>query len=69
MKGGKRAGAGRKPSVNPYTAQTTVRTTPNQQAALKTLGGSAWVRLQIDAAVETVPRTSTIEVATFILKG
>ena len=50
MKGGKREGAGRKPSANPYTAQTTVRTTPTQQAALKTLGGSVWVRQQIDKA-------------------
>lgn len=50
MKGGKREGAGRKPSANPYTAQPTIRMTPEQQAALKTLGGSAWVRDQIDSA-------------------
>ena len=52
MKGGKREGAGRKPSTSPYTAQPTIRMTVEQYAKLKQLGGSAWVRLQIDAASE-----------------
>ena len=53
MKGGKRMGAGRKPSISPYTAQTTIRTTPSQQTALKALGGALWVRQQIDAALRS----------------
>lgn len=52
MKGGKRTGAGRKPSANPYTASHAVRMTPAQLAALKALGGAAWVRGKIDT--ETV---------------
>ena len=51
-KGGKREGAGRKPSASPYTAQPTIRMTPAQLAALKVLGGAVWVRQQIDAAVK-----------------
>lgn len=58
MKGGKREGAGRKPSANPYTAQPTIRMTPEQQAALKTLGGSAWIRGQIDTAIKKPPDVS-----------
>ena len=50
MKGGKRAGAGRKPSTNPYTAQSTVRMTPAQLELFKVLGAAAWVRQQLDAA-------------------
>lgn len=50
MKGGKRAGAGRKPSANPYTEQPTIRMTPEQYEALKALGGANWIRLQIDSA-------------------
>ena len=50
MKGGKRAGAGRKPSTNPYTAQSTVRMTPAQLDLFKVLGAAAWVRQQLDAA-------------------
>ena len=53
MKGGKRTGAGRKPSAIPFTAQTTIRTTPSQQTALKALGGALWVRQQIDAALKS----------------
>lgn len=52
MKGGKREGAGRKPSVNPYTAQSTVRMTPAQLEIFKALGAAAWVRQQIDASRE-----------------
>ena len=63
MKGGKREGAGRKPSDNPYTAQPAIRMTPAQHARLKALGGSSWVRRQIDAAEEKAGNTSAIEVA------
>ena len=47
MKGGKRDGAGRKPSADPHTARVTVRLTPQQQAKLKALGGAVWLREQI----------------------
>ena len=49
MKGGKREGAGRAPSANPFTARTTVRTTPEQAEKLKSLGGGDWIRQQIDS--------------------
>ena len=48
MKGGKRTGAGRKPSTNPYTATPTTRMTPEQSAKLKALG-PAWLRTKLDA--------------------
>lgn len=50
MSGGKRDGAGRKTSANPFTAQPTIRMTPAQHLALKALGGAVWVRQQIDLA-------------------
>ena len=55
MKGGKREGAGRAPSANPFTARTTVRTTPEQAEKLKSLGGGEWVRHQIDLAKAKKP--------------
>ena len=64
MKGGKREGAGRKPSANPYTTQPAIRMTPAQHARLKTLGGSAWVRQQIDLAEEKAGPTSLSSAAT-----
>lgn len=47
MKGGKREGAGRKPSANPHTARVTIRLTHAQALQLKTLGGAVWLRKQI----------------------
>ena len=48
MKGGKREGAGRKPSTNPRLASPTIRMTAEQFAKYKALG-PGWVRDKLDA--------------------
>ena len=48
MKGGKRDGAGRKPSANPYNVRLTHRVTADQALAIKSLGGAVWLRQQAD---------------------
>jgi hypothetical protein len=47
-KGGKREGAGRKPSPNPATKLATIKMTPRQHARFIELGGSRWVKRLID---------------------
>jgi hypothetical protein len=47
-KGGKREGAGRKPSPNPATKLATIKMTPRQHARFIELGGSRWVKSLID---------------------
>lgn len=49
QRGGKREGAGRKPlDPNGSTVVVPVRLTAAQRDVLKTLGGAAWVRAQVD---------------------
>lgn len=50
QRGGRREGAGRKPDGQVKMIQTAFRVTPQQREKLKRLGGSAWLRAQIDAA-------------------
>lgn len=45
--GGKRKGAGRPPTGTEYAK---IRLTPEQREKLKRLGGSAWIREQIQKA-------------------
>ena len=45
--GGKREGAGRKPSADPASKMATIRLTPTQHAKFLELGGSRWVKLQV----------------------
>ena len=58
MKGGKREGAGRKPSVDPASKMTTMRLTPTQHAKYRELGGSRWVKRLIDGLGITPIRTN-----------
>ena len=58
--GGTRAGAGRKPLDAAQRAQkTSVTVTQAQREKLTRLGGSAWVRAQIDAAPEPSEQANT----------
>lgn len=43
-KGGKREGAGRKPSLNPATKLVTFKATPAEHKLWLELGGSRWVK-------------------------
>jgi hypothetical protein len=52
MKGGKRKGAGRKPSLNPASKLVTMKVTPEQHKKFLALGGSRWVKRLIDEAVK-----------------
>lgn len=58
MKGGKREGAGRKPSASPHTARVTIRLTPAQAAQLKSLGGAVWLRQQIHSTINQTEQTT-----------
>ncbi len=58
MKGGKREGAGRKPSADPASKMTTMRLTPTQHAKYLELGGSRWVKRLIDGVGITPIRTN-----------
>jgi hypothetical protein len=48
MTGGKREGAGRPPSDNPARHTVKVRLTDEQYVRWQELGGSKWVKRQID---------------------
>jgi hypothetical protein len=48
MKGGKREGAGRKPSLESATKLATIKMTPPQHTRFLDLGGSRWVKRLID---------------------
>ena len=52
MKGGKREGAGRKPSADPATKMATMKLTPTQHAKYLELGGSRWVKRLISEAMQ-----------------
>lgn len=53
-RGGARSGSGRKPmSADGYAVRINLTMTAEQRDKLLQLGGSAWVRRQIDAAGET----------------
>lgn len=58
MKGGKREGAGRKPSADPATKMATMKLTPTQHAKYLELGGSRWVKRLIDGLGTTPIRTN-----------
>lgn len=47
-RGGVRKGAGRKPSLNPATKLATVKMTREQHKAFLQLGGSKWVKKNIN---------------------
>jgi hypothetical protein len=51
-KGGTRPGAGRKPIGDEAMVPVTVKMLPVQRDKLRRLGGSEWVRHQIDRAKE-----------------
>lgn len=52
IKGGARPGSGRKPTNGVGTAPVTVRLTPEQMLHFASLGGSAWLREQIQAHID-----------------
>lgn len=48
-RGGLRIGAGRKVSMNPATKQATVKLTREQHKMFLNLGGSRWIKKQLNS--------------------
>lgn len=61
MKGGKREGAGRPPTANPARHTVKTRLTDEQYIKWQELGGSKWIKRQIDEKTTLKKCENTIE--------